>query len=172
MSTLFFVLLALLAPRMVFAHCPLCTVGAAAAGGVALYFGVSPFVVGIFIGAALFSMGWWFGHLVSSRFSRALFWPVTLGTFALSLFPLLPLFREVIPLYVSMAGEYGSLLHRVYVLDLFFMGSLAGAGIVLISPFVSSKITQIATRQLVPYQGVLVTLVLLVILALVSSFAL
>lgn len=161
--------LLLFIPFVAFAHCPLCTVGAAAVGGIALALGVSSLVIGVFLGGAFFSMGWWFGNLASLRYGKRLFLPILIGTFLLSVIPLIPLFPEVVPLYISMWGAYGSLLHQTYVINLFVVGSLVGLGVVLIAPFVSSFITKQAKRQLVPYQGVIVTMVLLVITSLILS---
>ncbi|MDP4008934.1 MAG: hypothetical protein Q8P71_00725 [bacterium] len=157
----------LMAPAVALAHCPLCTVGAAAVGGIALALGVSSLVIGVFLGAAFFSMGWWFGNLASLRYGKRLFLPILIGTFLLSVIPLIPLFPEVAPLYISMWGEYGSLLHQTYVINLFVVGSLVGSGVVFVAPFVSSFITKRAQRQMVPYQGVIVTMVLLVITSLI-----
>ena len=145
------------------AHCPLCTAGAGVAALGARWLGLGSGAIGIFIGAFGLALGLWIARLIrrdNSSFSALL----GLGSFFLTVLPLLPLFPEAFPLYLSLGGEYGSLLHRTYAVPWFFVGSVAGALVLAISPFVSRGINRLRGVQ-VPYQGLVITFVLLLITA-------
>lgn len=146
-----------------YAHCPLCTVGAAAAAGGAAWLGVSKIVIGIFIGAFAVSIGWWVSNLIKKQyipFQKPL---IILFSFATTVFPLLGLnvMQSIYPVYVSLAGDYGSLLNRTYILNLFLIGSILGGLIVSITPWLSRKITIMRNGKMLPYQGILLTFLLL-----------
>src|SRR3989338_2282102 len=131
--------LALLA-KSIHAHCTLCTVGAAAAAGGAAYMGVSTSVVGLFIGAFAVSTGWWVSNLLKRRvipFQRT---ALILISYISTVVPLLPLMQGSYPMFISFAGEYGSLLNRTYLINLFLFGSIIGGVIVCITPWFSRRI--------------------------------
>lgn len=145
------------------AHCPLCTAGAAVAAGGAIWLGVSPVIVSLFIGAFAVSMGWWFARLIKKRyipFQRTL---IIILSFALTVIPILPIISLPAPFFVSLMGGYGSLLNRTYMIDLSLVGSFVGGLIVLISPGVSNKITKLRNEKHIPYQRMLTTFLLLLI---------
>ena len=148
-----------------YAHCPLCTVGAAAAAGGAAWLGVSKVVIGVFIGAFAVSIGWWVSTLIKKQyvpFQRPL---IILFSFVTTIFPLLGLdvMQSIYPVYVSLAGDYGSLLNRTYILNLFLIGSILGGLMVSVTPWLSRKITIMRNGKMLPYQGILLTFLLLVI---------
>ncbi|MBI4439339.1 hypothetical protein HY638_00015 [Candidatus Woesearchaeota archaeon] len=143
------------------AHCPLCTVGAAAAAGGAAYLGVSNMVIGIFIGAFAVSMGWWVSKLIKRQFLGKM--PLIIAiSFATTIIPLMPLIKGDYPLFISLAGDYGSLLNRTYLISLFLAGSIIGGIVVCITPWLSSRIGEYRGKM-VPYQGIILTFVLLVL---------
>ena len=153
----------------VFAHCPLCTIGAAAAAGAAAYFGVHFITIGLFIGAFAASMGWWISNIVKKQFipyQRAVF---VLLSFVTTVFPILPLFKDTSPLYISFYGSYGSLLNRTYLINTFFIGTLIGTFVMSITPSLSAKITKIRGKS-IPFQGMVLTAVLLIVLGLIFQF--
>ena len=157
--------LALLA-KSIHAHCPLCTVGAAAAAGGAAYMGVSTSVVGLFIGAFAVSTGWWVSNLLKRRvipFQRT---ALILISYISTVVPLLPLMQGSYPMFISFAGEYGSLLNRTYLINLFLFGSIIGGVIVCITPWFSRRIGSWRGKMF-PFQGIMLTLLLLVIAALI-----
>ncbi len=160
------------APVGAAAHCPLCTAGAAAAGGIAAWLGVSSIVIGIFLGAAALSMGWWLAKNIRKRFIPWQTQIVAGGIFASTIVPLLPLFGEYTSWYVAVAGEYGTLLHNVYLLNLFLMGSIVGVFIVLVSPQVSKGVTIFRKGKAMPYQGLAITFLLLLAASLAVELAL
>lgn len=149
------------------AHCPLCTVGAAAAAGGAAWLGVSKIIIGVFIGAFAVSMGMWISNVIKYKipFKRPL---LVLLSFATTILPILPIIKsEYFPVYLSLAGDYGSLLNRTYIFNLFLLGSIIGGFVVAIAPWLSKKISGFRNGKLFPYQGVLLTLVLLIITSLI-----
>ncbi len=164
------VLFALMAEN-VMAHCPLCTIGAAAAAGGASLLGVKNIVIGIFIGAFAASIGLWVSRVIKKKyvpFQDAL---IVLFSFVATVVPMMPIITGFYPLYISLAGEYGSLLNRTYLISLFLVGSVMGAFIMSITPWLSSRITKIRDGKMVPYQGIALTLLLLVVVGVILQFA-
>ena len=135
-----FVFLFLLAEKA-FAHCPLCTAGAAVAAGGAAWLGVDHVVIGLFIGAFAASTGWWISNIIKKKYVPFQKTLLIIISFASIVLPILPLMSGIRPYYLSIAGEYGSLLNRTYIINLFFIGSLIGGLIVCITPRLSKKIT-------------------------------
>ncbi|MBS3171288.1 hypothetical protein J4449_01610 [Candidatus Woesearchaeota archaeon] len=155
-----------------YAHCPLCTVGAVAAAGGAAWLGLSQIVIGLFIGAFAISLGLW-----SSRYLKKKYVPIQNFLIALFLFltivlPVLPLMKELYPFYINISGDYGSLLNRTYIINSFLGGGIIGGIIVFLSPFVSMKIMKLRNNKLIPYQGVLITLLLLIIAGVIFQLTL
>ncbi|HLC65430.1 MAG TPA: hypothetical protein VJI46_04890 [Candidatus Nanoarchaeia archaeon] len=158
MKKLLAFLTALIALESVHAHCPLCTVGAAAAAGGAAYLGVSNVVIGIFIGAFAVSMGWWVSRLIKRQFVRFQMPLIILLSFATTVIPMMPLIKGYYPLYVSVIGDYGG----IYLINLFLAGSFAGGFIVSITPWLSKKIGDLRGNML-PYQGIVLTFLMLIL---------
>ncbi len=148
--------------KSVAAHCPLCTAGVAVAAGGAAYLGVSDQVIGLFVGAFAVSTGWWVSRLVKRRFIPFQRGIIIFLSFLLTVIPLLSLFKGIYPLYISWLGEYGSVLNRTYMLNSFLAGSVLGSGIVCFTPWLSRKISALRMGKMIPFQGVLLTLMLLV----------
>lgn len=161
----------LLLVKVVQAHCPLCTVGAAAAAGGAAWLGVSEIVIGLFMGAFAVSIGWWMSRVIKRQlipFQRP---AIILFSFATTIIPLLSILGGIHPVYVSIGGDYGSWLNRTYLLNLFLIGSIIGGFVVTITPWLSSRITKIRSGKMIPYQGITLTFALLLIVAVVMQFA-
>lgn len=145
------------------AHCPLCTVGAAAAAGGAAYLGVSQIIIGLFTGGFAVSIGWWVSRLIKKKyisFQRTL---IILFSFATTIFPLLTILDEFYPIYISWAGDYGSLLNRTYLINKFLGGSIFGGLIVSVTPLLSNLITKSRHNKTIQFQGIILTLSLLLI---------
>ncbi len=150
------------------AHCPLCTMGAAAAIGGAVWLGVKTQVIGLFLGAFAVSTGWWFANFLQKKYPRN-FIPqqkviIILASFLLTILPLLPLINQTYPLYISWAGEYGSWLNRTYIINLSLVTSIFGGILVSFMPAFSKKITALRKGRVIPFQGVMLTLALLLLL--------
>lgn len=153
----------LLGTSSVFAHCPLCTLGAAAAAGGAAYLGVSNIVIGLFIGAFGVSIGWWISRLIKKQFVPFQKILIIVFSFATTILPLMSFLVDVHPLYLSWAGKYGS----TFAIDYFLLGSLLGALIVSITPWASNRITALRSGKHFPFQGIILTLSLLLVLGIV-----
>lgn len=145
------------------AHCPLCTAGAGAAAAAAALLGVRYGSIGVFMGAFAAALGLWLGKKVKKRFKfqeTVLFWIIYLST----LIPLYPLLRgDYTSKYVSLGGEYGSWLNRTYLIDLFIVGAVLGIIIIYISPQISTYLTKIRKEKTLPFQGLFITFLLLII---------
>ncbi|MFQ6115415.1 MAG: hypothetical protein ACE5NG_15250 [bacterium] len=157
-------------PRAVFAHCPLCTIGAGALAVLAAKLGVSVFVIGIWLGAFGLALGLWIGRLIIMKFKRK-FIPyqtplIGLASFAATILPLRLMFKEYTSLYLPLAGDYGSLLNRTYVLDVFVIGSIAGAVVLALAPYLSRLVTRLRGRKF-PYQHMAITFGLLLLVSVV-----
>ena len=150
---------AALALPAVYAHCPLCTIGAAAAAGGAAYFGVNQAAIGVFIGAFAVSTGWWVSRMLKEYVPRQRELLIGLS-FLLTIIPIMAILTDFTPIYVSLIGQYGGLLNRTYLLNLFLVGSIVGGAVVCMAPWVSERVTQLRGRR-IPYQGVTLTFLLL-----------
>ena len=158
-----FIFLIPLLSDSVHAHCPLCTAGAAVAAGGAVWLGVSKVVVALFIGAFAVSTGWWFSRLVKKQiipFQKSI---IILISFLLTIIPMLPFLSNIYPIYISLFGQYGSILNRTYILDLSLISSIFGGFVVGISPLISRKLSKLRNGEILPFQGVAITLLLLII---------
>ncbi len=161
MNKKFFILsiLAVFLVRFVSAHCPLCTIGAGAAAAGAVWLGVSKVVVALFIGAFAMSMGMWLSKIPKRRYIPLQKTIIILAVFLATIIPLMPIFSAIGPLYFSFIGEYG----KTFALDYSLISSLLGGLIVFISPSLSKKIANLRDGKIIPFQGVMLTLLLLVI---------
>ncbi len=145
--------------KAVAAHCPLCTIGAGAAAGAAVWLGVSKVAVALLIGGFAMSMGMWFSKIPKKRYIPFQKTLITLVVFLTTVLPLLPIFTAIGPLYLSFIGQYGS----TYAINYSLVSSLFGGLIVLSSPVLSKKVSQLRGGKTIPYQGVMLTLFLLII---------
>ena len=147
--------------KTVSAHCPLCTIGAGAAAGAAVWLGVSKVVVALFLGAFAMSMGMWFARLLSKKrkyipFQNTL---VIVGVFLLTILPLLPIVKVIGPLYLSFIGSYG----KTFAFNYAIASSLLGGVLTFIAPTLSKKITELRKGKMLPFQGMILTFSLLII---------
>lgn len=150
------------------AHCPLCTAGAAVAAGGAVWLGVSPAVVAIFIGAFAISMGIWTSNWLKKKFLKKKYIPfqtqlIILVIFLGTVIPIIPQLLALEGFNLFLYGSYGGLLNRSYMINISWITSLVGGGIVFISPSLSKKITKLRKDKIIPFQGMILTLLLLVI---------
>jgi len=106
----------LLAAPVVLAHCPLCTIGAGAAAGIAAYYGVKHAVI-VFLGAFAASMGWWVAGLLKKQYVKGQKWLLVALSYVTTILPLLPLLGKKEAFMISLFGGYGTLLNRTYMYD-------------------------------------------------------
>ena len=164
----FVAILALIVPKTASAHCPLCVAGAGALAVLAASLGISSVVVGILIGAFALALGLWLAPLVKKQYIPYQKQILTLLIFVGTIVPIMPLIRDYGPLYISLGGEYGTLWHNTYTVDLFLFGSVVGVVLMLVAPLVSRLLTKLRSKQ-IPYQGVTITLFLLVIASVIAQ---
>ncbi len=153
-------LLSIFSLNLVSAHCPLCTIGAGAAAGAAVWLGVSKVIVALFIGAFAMSMGMWFSNIIKKQYIPFQKTIIILVVFLTTLLPLMPLFKAVGPLYLSFIGEYG----LTYAVNYSLVSSLIGGFVAYNSPWVSKKLSELRKGKIIPFQGVFITLLLLIIM--------
>jgi len=156
-----------LLPTVARAHCPLCTVGAGALAVLAASLGVSSVVVGVLIGAFALALSLWLAKLPKKQYVPHQ--PLILGLliFFGTIIPIAPLIVDYGPLYISLMGEYGGWLHRTYTVNLFLAGVPLGAFLVWIAPYISRKVTALRNGITMPYQGISITIALLVVASVV-----
>ncbi len=160
-----FVVFAVLVPQITFAHCPLCTIGAGAAVVVASRLGVNSISIGIFVGAFAVALGLWMTRVVKKKYIPYQKEVFALASFLLTILPLKSLWTDYTSLYVSLAGDYGSLLNRTYLINKFLLGSVIGGVLLFVSPFLSRGIIRLRQGKSVPFQGMALTLLLLIVSA-------
>ncbi|HIH47588.1 TPA: hypothetical protein HA297_04780 [Candidatus Woesearchaeota archaeon] len=149
-------------------HCPLCTIGAAVAVGGATWLGVNHVVIGLFLGAFAASIGFWIDKIIKQRYHKSFLGQTTLlvvSSYLLTVLPLLPLLKgmSMMPWYISWFGSYGSLFNRTYLLNLPLLGSIFGALLVAVAPLLSKGVTKMHGGKQLPFQGIVLTLSLLII---------
>jgi len=172
-NKLFFLLFAI--PLIIFlsknvmAHCPLCVVGAGAAGAAAMWLGVNKVVVALFLGAFAMSMGMWFAKIVKKRYIPFQKTLIITIVFLATIIPLLPIFSSVAGFGVNLTGGYGTLLNKTYVIDLSLLSSFLGGLIVFISPLLNRKIKEKTTIR-IPFQGIILTFLILIAASLIIQF--
>ncbi|MBU2615641.1 MAG: hypothetical protein KKC19_00905 [Nanoarchaeota archaeon] len=141
------------------AHCPLCTIGAGVAGAGAVWLGVSKVVVALFIGAFAMSMGFWFSNIIKKRYVPFQKTLIVIVVFATTVFPLMPIFSAVGPLYLSFVGDYGT----TYAVNYSLGSTLLGGIVILSSPSISRSLTRIRKGKMIPFQGMIITFLTLII---------
>ncbi|MDP3900863.1 MAG: hypothetical protein Q8Q38_00775 [bacterium] len=159
-------------PGTALAHCPLCVAGAGFLAVFAASIGVSTAVVGIFIGAFSLALGLWISQMVKKKYVKYQDAILTLAIFASTAVPVMPFIREYRALYVSLGGEYGTLFHNTYVINLYLLGVFAGALLLFVAPLLSQLLARAREGRSLPYQGLIVTFGLLIVSSLVFQILL
>jgi hypothetical protein len=151
-------LFSLLASAPAHAHCPLCTAGAGVAALGAAKLGMSPMSIGIFLGAFAVALGLWFGRLLKKQYLPKQTALLAIFSFATTIFPLQAVLADNTSLYLPFWSEYG----KTFVINLFVIGSVAGGALIILAPYLSSKLTLTRGGEVYPFQGMAITLALLV----------
>ena len=150
-------------PKLVHAHCPLCT-GAVVAGAVgAEYLGLDTAIVGIFAGAFAISTALWINKSIKRYFKLQTFILLVLS-FALT----------VVPASWAVTSAYipFSLFNHNYLVDHFMFGSIIGAILTVTGYYLHLYIKKINNGVLFPFQGIVLTLAILIIAAAIFQFTL
>lgn len=152
-------------PKIALAHCPLCTIGAGALAVLAASLGVSSVVVGVLIGAFALALGLWLSGMVKKDYIPFQKPILALVIFLGTVLPIMPLVQAYGPLYIPFIGEYGT----TYTMNLYIVGIIIGALIMFVAPFISAGITKTRNKQ-VPFQGIIITIALLIVTSVVIQF--
>lgn len=159
-------LFSLLLPKITLAHCPLCTAGAGALAVLAAYLGVSSIIVGVMIGAFAIALSMWLARLPRKEYIPYQKPILTVLIFLSTVIPIMPFIKHYAPLYISLWGDYGTLFHNTYAVDLFLAGMPLGVILVWVAPYLSGWITKKRGGRHLPYQGISLTFILLIIASL------
>lgn len=151
-------LFVLLLPGMALAHCPLCTAGAGIVALGAVELGLGPMSVGIFLGAFAVALGIWFARFLKKRYIPQQKTILVLLSFVTTILPLQAVLADYTSLYFSFWGEFG----KTLLINLFLIGGILGGLLMLSTPYLSRKLTLARGGVMFPFQGVVITLVLLV----------
>ncbi|MEK7461746.1 MAG: hypothetical protein AAB586_01615 [Patescibacteria group bacterium] len=159
----FFLLTLVLIPKITLAHCPLCTIGAGALAVLAASLGVSTASVGVFIGAFSLALGLWLAKMIKQKYFQGQDAVVTLVVFFSTIIPIMPFIKESRSFYVSLWGGYGTVFHNTYLINLYLFGATVGALLLFISPYLSTALTRSRNERMLPYQGLVITFILIVL---------
>lgn len=152
------------------AHCPLCTAGAGAMAGAAALAGVKYGAIGIFIGAFAAALGLWAAKMIKKQYFRQQQWLIFAVVYLSTILPLIPFTKDYSSIFISMSGDYGSLLNRTYLINWFIIGAVLGAVIVFVTPYLSSFSSRLFDGKKIKFQGLIMTLLLLIIAGLLMQF--
>ena len=173
-NKLLFLLLSplLFLPRLVHAHCPLCT-GAVIAGAVgAKYMGINTSIVGVFVGAAGISLG-----IMTAKFLKKKYFPlqttiIVLLSFLLTVVPTQATMPDTMFMPVHLFGSVGSIFNTVYFTNKILFGSIIG-GIVTVAAYgLHLYIKKKNQKVLFPFQGIALTVLALIITSIIIQLTL
>lgn len=155
---------------IVYAHCPLCTGAVVAGAAVSKYYGLDMSIVGLFIGAFAISTGLWVG-LKLKRYFRFQLPIIILASFLLTIIPVLgSITNDSLYFPLLLFGQEGSIFNKVYWIDKFLLGGVIGSLVCLLGYWIHSYVKKTRGKVLFPFQGIAITLFLLLILSLLFYF--
>lgn len=149
------------APLKALAHCPLCTAGAGAAALMALGLGISPAPIAIFIGAFAIAAGLWAARFFKKQYIPRQNAALAALSYVATIAPLAPILSDYRSISIFVAGDYGSLLNRTYLINIFVAASIAGGAIVALAPRISRFVSSLRKGAVLPFQGIVITFLLL-----------
>ena len=139
--------------KEVSAHCPLCT-GAVVAGAMgAKYLGLDIIILGIFVGAFAISTGLWIARKLKNYFKYQNIL-IIISMFLFTIIPALVFVKDM---------TYINLFSKVYFVNKLLLGSIIGSIITLFAYYLHNYIKLKHGKVLFPYQGVILTVLLLII---------
>ena len=161
--SLFSLFLLFIVTPSVHAHCPICTAAVGVAAVSAKYLGLDTSIIGLFIGAFAVVTGMFIGLKIKKYFKFQL--PlIVLASFLLTVIPILTTVKgDIIFLPMLLFGSSGSIFNKIYFVDKMLIGSTIGAIVSLLGYWLHNYIKKIKGRVLFPYQGVVLTVGLLII---------
>lgn len=152
--------IALIFPVIARAHCPLCTAGAGFLAILAASLGVPSLVISTLLGGFALAFGLWLKKIIKKKYFRWQDLVVTWLVFFSTVLPLWPILKDYKALYLPFLGidKYATTIP----VDLYLVGVVLGAVILSISPYLSRGASRLFGRQIVPFQGIIITMLLLV----------
>lgn len=160
-----------LMPAVALAHCPLCTAGAGLVALGAYWLGVNGLAIGVLLGGFALALGLWLGRLIKKKYLPQQDNLIGAFSWLTTLIPLRGLLADYTSVYLNWSGAYGSLFNRTYPINLFLVGGLIGGAVIYLAPPLSRALS--ARRgKTIPYQGIMITIALLLMVSLISQFAL
>lgn len=152
--------LVVLLPPSVMAHCPLCTAAVGTGLITARYFGIDDSLVGVWIGALIISTALWSDKILSKKIGK-IFLQKWILIIAFSFLTILPLFAaNLINFQNTFAG-----------VDRLLFGTALGMAVSLAGFYISPKIRGENNRPVVPFQTIILTMLILVLSNLVLGLA-
>ncbi len=151
-------------PLTSYAHCPLCTAGAGILAVVAAYLGVPGIIIASLIGGFALALGLWVKRIIKKKYFPFQDVVVTWLIYLSTVLPLWPILKDYKALYIPSLGidKYAETIP----VDLFLVGVIVGALALSIAPYISKQLTKLAKQQIIPFQGIVITLALLIIIPL------
>lgn len=154
------------------AHCPLCTGAIGATAVSAKYYGLDLTLIGMLIGAFGISTGLWAGRGIKRQFISYQLPIIVILSFLLTVIPLRFISEENIYIPILLMGEPGSMLNRVYWIDKIIFGGIIGGFTTILAFWLHIRIKKLNGKVLFPYQGIALTLALLLMSGLAMHFTL
>ncbi len=142
------------------AHCPLCTAAVGVGVGVARFYGVSDAVVGLWIGAFVVSTALWLDKALKKKLTRSI--PAQ-GLLLVAL----GLVATILPF--RFAGLFSSS-NMFFGINALLLSILIGSGVTYGGLFLADKLKKIYGKVFVPFQSIIIILVLLGLLSLAFQF--
>jgi hypothetical protein len=161
----------LFSPIVTFAHCPLCTAGAGLVAIGAYWIGVSGMTIGVLLGAFAMALGLWIARLIKKKYISQQDNVIGVFSWVTTILPLQMILSDYTSIYINWIGQYGSLFNRTYPINLFLIGSVIGGVILYVSPPLSRVVTE-RRGKMIPYQGLIITFMLLILTSLITQFIL
>jgi len=156
-----------LVPTLAQAHCPLCTAGAGILAVVAASLGVPVIIITTLLGGFALAMGLWFAKIIKKKFIPYQYHIIAWLVYFATVIPLWPILKEYKIFYMPFIG-FDKYANKVPV-DLYIAGVILGAIILLVSPFISKKLSVAVGKQIIPFQGVFITFLLMILVPLLVN---
>lgn len=163
----FVIMVFIFLPLTTYAHCPLCTAGAGILALIAASLGVPAVIISTLLGGFALAMGLWFAKIIKKKYFNYQDYLVAGLVYLSTVLPLWPVLKEYKILYAPLLG-FDKYANKVPV-DIYITGVILGAIILVSSPYISAKLSEIAKRQLIPFQGIAITMILLILIPLLIN---
>jgi hypothetical protein len=153
------------------AHCPLCALAVGTGAVAAQYYGMGLSAIGAFVGGAGVVMGLMVMNKIPREYVPHQKAFIVGGSFLLTILTLNMIPSESLMLPILWVGEAGSLLNKAYWLDKALLGSVFGGIATLVSHGIHEHIKKSAGKSLIPFQGVIATVLLVALTAGILQWA-